>query len=205
MSVTTNSKPALRRASATAGPERSDRSPRADESLTVSTAAVRLSAVEEDIFFFPRSPAALAFGFVEHAEPLHQQALGVERSGLLRSLSFKVDLKIPASPAQNFKNSGVAGQGSIRRMGYLTFAEVHFAFLIIIGQRQRSALAAHFEGLHQVNHIHLREAAAQNAIRGHGFCHLLQCNLIDDALDAIGGFLQKERLLDEVVHRILER
>src|SRR5947207_15085433 len=136
MSVTTNSKPALRRASATAGPERSDRSPRADESLTVSTAAVRLSAVEEDIFFFPHSPAALAFGFVEHAEPFHQQPLSVERSGMLRSLSFKVDLKIPAGPAQDFKNSRVAGQRSIRRVRYLTLAEVHFAFFVIIGQRQ---------------------------------------------------------------------
>src|SRR5205807_863948 len=38
------------RHSATAGPDRSERSPWAEESLTVSTTAVRASGVEEDIF-----------------------------------------------------------------------------------------------------------------------------------------------------------
>ena len=56
--------------STTAGPERSARSPRAEESLTVRTAAVTRSGIEEDIvfFFFLRLHFALvALGFVEQA------------------------------------------------------------------------------------------------------------------------------------------
>src|ERR1700733_12196645 len=57
----TTRKPDFFSTSATAGPERSARSPRAQESLTVTTAAVkttgtRSSAIEEDIFFLFRPP-----------------------------------------------------------------------------------------------------------------------------------------------------
>src|SRR5271170_2504889 len=62
-------KPSFFKISTTAGPERSTRSPRAQESLTVTTAAVSnagagfpwddVSTVEEDIFFlFPPASAA---------------------------------------------------------------------------------------------------------------------------------------------------
>src|SRR5580658_3936162 len=67
--VATTRKPSFFKISATAGPETSTRSPRAQESLTVTTAAVsttgrgspcdEASIVEEDIFFlFPPSTAA---------------------------------------------------------------------------------------------------------------------------------------------------
>src|SRR5271155_1562583 len=67
--VATTRKPSFFKISTTAGPERSTRSPRAQESLTVTTAAVRTtgaefpwddaSTVEEDIFFlFPPAAAA---------------------------------------------------------------------------------------------------------------------------------------------------
>src|ERR1700733_2153886 len=68
----------LRRSSQTAGPDRSTRSPRAQESLTVMTAAVSPSGVEEDIFFLlGYSFAAVALGFVELAQTFHQQALSI--------------------------------------------------------------------------------------------------------------------------------
>src|ERR1700691_975878 len=61
----TTRKPDFFRTSATAGPERSARSPRAQESLTVTTAAVKItgsvsSAIEEDIFFLFRPPTGSA-------------------------------------------------------------------------------------------------------------------------------------------------
>src|SRR5579863_6636674 len=82
----------LLRSSPTAGPERSTRSPLAQESLTVMTAAVmsfgvepgversgvKLSGVEEDIFFLLFGfCAAVALCFIELAQTLHQQALGI--------------------------------------------------------------------------------------------------------------------------------
>src|ERR1039458_10162343 len=105
--VCTTRKPSFFRTSTTAGPERSTRSPREQESLTVTTAAVRScgvgrSAVEEDIFFlflaasasagwaagsawsrarrsfFDGFRAAIALRFVEQAQALHLQTLGVE-------------------------------------------------------------------------------------------------------------------------------
>src|SRR5271166_423382 len=61
--VATMRKPDFFRTSTTAGPERSTRSPREQESLTVTTAAVKTtepSVVEEDIFFLFRPAAARA-------------------------------------------------------------------------------------------------------------------------------------------------
>src|ERR1700693_1619085 len=67
------------RSSLTAGPERSTRSPQAQESLIVMTAAVNPSGVEEDIFFFLLwCFAAVALGFVELAQAFHEQALSIE-------------------------------------------------------------------------------------------------------------------------------
>src|SRR5579863_2810350 len=91
------------RSSLTAGPERSTRSPRAQESLTVMTAAVSPSGVEEDIFFFFLlwCFAAVALGFVELAQAFHEQALSVEVGGLLIAFAFKINFEISVGPAQN--------------------------------------------------------------------------------------------------------
>src|SRR5438477_3505724 len=70
------------RAAATAGPLRSSRSPREEESLTVMTAAVS-SGVEEDIFFLGLITASVAVRFVKQAQAFHQQSLRIElRAGL---------------------------------------------------------------------------------------------------------------------------
>src|SRR5207249_7874355 len=81
-------------ASATAGPETSERLPWAQESLTVRTAAVSASGIEEDIFFLRSAAALVTLGFVEHAQAFHEQALSIQCGGLLRSFAFEVDLKI---------------------------------------------------------------------------------------------------------------
>jgi hypothetical protein len=60
------------RVSATAGPERSTRSPRAQESLTVTTAAVEVSGVEEDIFFFLPGLSGVPLGLIQEAQAFHQ-------------------------------------------------------------------------------------------------------------------------------------
>src|SRR5271156_44951 len=95
-------------ASATAGPERSARSPRAQESLTVSTAAVHASGagsgVEEDIFFFLPTLAGIPLGFVQQAQSFHQQTLGVQGSGLLGGLALEVEFEVALGPAQDFEN-----------------------------------------------------------------------------------------------------
>src|SRR5271165_1911135 len=99
--VATMRKPDFFRTSTTAGPEKSTRSPREQESLTVTTAAVRgagvgrpavdASAVEEDIFFL-FSPAAAAWGSAAAAG----SACGVGRS--VGSTAFR-DRRLPASIA----------------------------------------------------------------------------------------------------------
>src|SRR5271170_5690781 len=97
------------RSSPTAGPERSARSPRAQESLTVMTAAVRPSGVEEDIFFFLLGRfSAVPLRFVELAQTFHQQSLGVQVGGLLGRLAFKIDLEVSVRPAQNFKHRRIS-------------------------------------------------------------------------------------------------
>src|SRR5437667_6586186 len=80
-------------ASATAGPETSERLPWAQESLTVRTAAVSASGIEEDIFFLRSAAALVTLGFIEHAQAFHEQALSIQCGGLLRSFAFEVDLK----------------------------------------------------------------------------------------------------------------
>src|SRR5580700_5144230 len=139
-------KPSFFKTSATAGPETSTRSPRAQESLTVTTAAVstagpgfpcdEASIVEEDIFFlFPaaaagararaaaagrsaragarvfragRLAAAIALRFIEQAQALHEQPLGVELGGFLIGLAFEVEFEVAAGPAQNFEDGFVS-------------------------------------------------------------------------------------------------
>src|SRR5579864_6909416 len=196
-------KPFFSRAAATAGPPRSSRSPRADESLMVITAAVS-SGVEEDIFFFGLL-SAVAIGFIEQSQPLHQQSLGIELGAGFSRLAFKVELEVAARPMQDFEDGLVTLQAAVHGMHDLPFAEVHIAFFVIPGQRQKTAFAAHFERLHQVNHIHLGEAAAQHAVGRRRLGHLFEGDLVDYALDAASGLSQEERLLDKIVNRILRR
>src|SRR2546427_4574185 len=80
-------------------PETSERLPWAQESLTVRTAAVSASGIEEDIFFLRSAAALVTLGFVEHAQAFHEQALSIQCGGLLRSFAFEVDLKISRGPA----------------------------------------------------------------------------------------------------------
>src|ERR1700685_348842 len=97
------------RSSPTAGPETSVRSPLAQESLTVTTAAVKVSGVEtrtssgieEDIFFllFGFSAAAVTLRLIELAQAFHQQALSVQLGGLLRRFAFEIDFKVSVRPA----------------------------------------------------------------------------------------------------------
>src|SRR5580700_1085769 len=188
------------RTSATAGPERSLRSPREQESLTVMTAARRGSGVEEDvIFFFLGSFAALALRFVELAEAFHQQALSVQGGGLFVGLAFEIDLEVAVGPAQNFEDGLVAVQGTVGSVRDLAFLEEHFTFFVFAGEGEGAAFAAHLEGLDQVDHIHLQEAAAEDAIGRSGLGHLLEGDFVDDAFDALGGFAQEEWFFNEVV------
>src|SRR5580658_10464065 len=113
--VATTRNPSFFKTSTTAGPETSTRSPRAQESLTVTTAAVstagpgfpcdEASIVEEDIFFlFPPPAASVSLRFVQQAQALHEQALGVELGGFLIGLAFEVQFEVAAGPAQNFED-----------------------------------------------------------------------------------------------------
>src|SRR3984957_14421171 len=124
------------RSSLTAGPERSTRSPRAQESLTVRTAAVSPSGVEEDIFFFLLlwCFATVALGFVELAQAFHEQALSIEFGGLLLGLAFEIDFEISVGPAQEFEHGRISHQGAVGRVGYLAFAEEELAFIVFVGE-----------------------------------------------------------------------
>src|SRR5437667_227646 len=86
------------RFSTTAGPEISLRSPRAQESLTVRTAARKDSGIEEDVIFLLALIASIALVLVQKPQAFHQQALRVQTGGLLSSLGIEVDLKISARP-----------------------------------------------------------------------------------------------------------
>src|SRR5579862_2551339 len=191
------------RASATAGPPRSARSPRKEESLTVTTAAVR-SGVEEDIFFLGFF-SVVAVAFIEQAQAFHQQALRVQLCSGLRRFALEIQLEVSAGPSQNLEHRLVTLQAPIRRVNDLALGKVHIALLVIPGQRQQAALAAHLQRLHQVDDVHLRQASAQHAIGRHGLRHLLQRNLVDHTLDAAGRLFQEERLLYEVIYGVLLR
>src|ERR1700692_3589193 len=235
-------KPSFFRMSATAGPEISARSPRAQESLTVTTAALKAagadpsfdfdcSVIEEDIFLlFPgsaarsadgggcvsrgdgaanavwrRLSAAFALRFVEQAQSLHQQTLRVEFGSFLIGLALKVEFEVAASPAQNFEDRFIAGRRSVGRVLYLSFDKADFALVAQVIQLELAALAAHFQRLHQVDHVHLREVPAHHAVRGRGLCHLLKRDTIDGALDAARAVLEEERFDQIVVGGILRR
>src|ERR1700724_1114683 len=134
------------RSSPTAGPERSVRSPRAQESLTVMTAAVGPSGVEEDIFFFLLwGFSAVALRLVELAQALHEQALRVQVGSLLGCLAFKIDFKVPVCPAQNLEHCWIPNQRTIGGVGYLAFFEVQFAFVVFVREDEGTALAAHLQ------------------------------------------------------------
>src|SRR4029077_11021239 len=155
ISVATTEKLRCLSASATAGPERSARSPRDEESLTVRTAAVRVSGVEEDIFFLLRFVTVPLGRLIEQAQAFHQQALSVELSGLCGGLTLEIDLEVAFRPAQHLEHGCVAHERPINRVCHLALADVHFALLVFVGQGERTALAAHFQGLYKIDHIHL--------------------------------------------------
>src|SRR5580692_1939894 len=137
------------RSSPTAGPETSARSPLAQESLTVMTAAVislsvepgvegsgvKLSGVEEDIFFLLFGfSAAVPLRLVQLAEAFHQQALGVQLGALLGRLAFEIDLEVSIRPAQNLEHGRIPNQRAISGVRDLAFFEVQFAFVVSIGE-----------------------------------------------------------------------
>src|SRR5450432_3423494 len=128
---------------ATAGPEASLRSPRAQESLTVSTAARKVSGVEEDIFFLRGFGTAVTPRFIEHAQAFHEKALGIQRGGLLPGLAFEIDLKISAGPAQDLDHRRVARERPVNRMRHLAVDKIHFTLVMIKRKREQAALAAH--------------------------------------------------------------
>src|SRR5579864_210990 len=155
---------------ATAGPERSSRSPRAQESLTVTTAAVNAggSAIEEDIFLFfppawPRAArrrtrcrrrsrrcrlgfrAAISSRLVQQSQTFHQQPLGIELRRLFVGFAFEVELEISAGPAQHFEYGLVAHQLSIGRVLHLAFHKKNFALIAFVAQRQLAAFPSHLE------------------------------------------------------------
>src|SRR4029077_10117984 len=110
ISVATTEKLRCLSTSTTAGPERSARSPRDEESLTVRTAAVSVSGVEEDIFFLLRFVTVPFGGLIEQAQAFHQQALSVEVSGLFGGLTLEIDLEVAFGPAQDLEHSWIADQ-----------------------------------------------------------------------------------------------
>ena len=79
----------------------------------------------------------------------------------------------------------------------LALIEINVALVVLPGQGQQAAFAAHFEGLHQIDHVHLARLPAQHAVKRRRLGHLFQCNFVDHALDPPSGFFQKERLLEQ--------
>src|SRR5450631_1590894 len=139
--VATTEKFRFRRASTTAGPETSVRSLRAEESLTVRTAAVIASGIEEDIVFLLLHLAIVALRFVEQSQAFHQQALRVQLGGLLGGFAFEIHLKVSAAPEQNLEHRGISGERPVGGMGYLPLAEIHIALFLLFGERKQTALA----------------------------------------------------------------
>src|SRR5205814_6597562 len=123
----------------TAGPDASLRSPRAQESLIVSTAARKVSGIEEDIFFFLGLAATIASRFIQPAKTFHEQSLSVECGGLLLNLAFEVDLKIAAGPAQDLENRRITFQGAVGCVRDLALAEIHLALFAFIAKRKQAA------------------------------------------------------------------
>src|SRR5258706_7460723 len=190
---------------ASAGPEASWRMPCAVESLTVRIAAVSRSAVEEDIFLVSfllsaSRPLPVAAGFVQNTKPFHHQALRGARDGLLRTSTLEINLEIALFPSKYFVNSLIALDGAVRCMADLPVHDVNVAAVARVGQRQEAALAAHFQRLHQVNHVHLRQIAAQATLRRGLARHFFQRDLVDHALDALHRLAQVKRLLDEFIY-----
>ena len=142
---------------------------------------------------------------VQLAQSFHQQTLGVQGCGFLGGLSVEVNLEATLGPAQNFEDRLVAGDGAICGVFHLALMEVHLALIIGVGHGERTTLAAHFKRLHQIHDIHLRKAAAQDAVGGRGFGHFLECDAIDHALDPLSGLLQKKWLLDIVFGGLVMR
>src|SRR5215470_20243008 len=145
----------------TAGPPRSGFSPREHESLTVSTAAVTRSGVEEDIFPLGR----VALRFVEQPQSFHEQALCIQRGRLLRGLAFEVDLEISIGPAENFEYGLIARNRAIGRMLDLATVKIQLTPVFAVSHRELATLSPHLERLNEVNDIHLRKAATKHAIR----------------------------------------
>src|SRR5437660_2238033 len=129
----------------TAGPDRSLRSPLAQESLTVRTAARKVSGVEEDIFFLLTLATTVTPRLVQQSQPFHKQALRIQCGGLLLGFAFEVDLEVTARPAQDFEHRSIARQRTINGVRHLTLTEVHLTFVVVFTKREQAALASHFE------------------------------------------------------------
>src|SRR3954453_19638017 len=85
----------------------------------------------------------------------------------------------------------------------LPIQEVEIAALPISREGQKTAFPSQLQRLKQVDDVHLGQRAAEHSIGGRGLLvPLLQGYLVHDALDALAGFLNKERLFDEVLYQV---
>src|SRR6185312_14297860 len=92
---------------------------------------------------------------------------------------------------------------SVNRMSGLAFGEVNFASVFIVVKDHGTAFAAHFDGLHEINHVHLGKIAADDAVGRRGLGHFFQRYFVNDALNFLRGLAEEKRLFDEVVHGIV--
>jgi hypothetical protein len=65
----------------------------------IQVAAVILGIQQNVFFLFFDFAAAIPLGFIEQTQAFHQQALRIQRGGLLLGFAFEVDLKISTGPA----------------------------------------------------------------------------------------------------------
>ena len=126
--------------------------------------------------------AAVAIRFVEQAQAFHEEALGIQLGAGLGSFAIKVELEAAARPVKYLEHRWIAFQWAVGGVHDLALVEIDVALVVLPGQGQQAAFAAHFEGLHQIDHVHLRKAAAQHAVRRRRLGHLFQCNFVDTRL-----------------------
>src|SRR5580692_1515215 len=149
------SQPSSLQRAASAGPERSSRSPRVTESLMVRM-ATRIGLVGAD---------GVTIGFVHQAHRFHQQAGSAARGGDVSGSACRVeiDLEFAFGPQNYFEHGIIAGDGTHFRVATLATGEIQFGGFSSFAHHQAAGFLAHFQRLQQIRHVHFFQAALNHA------------------------------------------
>ena len=117
--------------------------------------------------------------FVEQPQSLHQQSLSGTSGAFLARAGVEINLERAIRPARYLVDGLISGERAKLGVVELALMKIHAALLAVFGYSQPAGLLPVFQGLEQINEIHLREPPADDTLLRGLLLHLLPLDAVE--------------------------